>query len=656
MTNRTPFVTIYPIKSNAYNCPHPDKQTTGGPADIGPQTTSLDVARLIVAVSVQLALTLQFVPTASGEPLISISTARQTACAIGPGWHRHGTSRHPYDRIDLPTVNSDCAVDVDLTIVDPDRRIVSTAVTANGVLVGAVVGSTGTATLVRRRVTILPANRRASGRTIVVRAVARTTDGRAFVTGRLAYQFARHRTMYGDNGATVRLGRDAGPTLLFDGGGAARISFFLDDEDVEDVFVCLRTAADADATLALHQDRRARATLDSGDDCLAESNGWRRLEVQGKSMTISSGRDWWDDGPSFAYYGVGRFTAKVEGLAPDTLYEYRIEQRGPFSTRYRLANRVAFRTPPRQPTAIRVAAIADLRAYDGHSSQRDVRKQLARLVADGLVDRVILPGDLSNQRGTSLQYYDTFFRFYDRITAHVPFYAIHGNHDVMDAGDGRDGDSFFAMFDLPASPAARAATGQPSFYSFDHGHAHFVALDAPCITDAFRVNEKVQRAFQNFAPGSPQFEWLRADLAATKAKWRIAFFHCPVTGLKQMAPDATEALIDLLKANRVQLIINGHWEKPHFDTHSLTTWGENRAPLTLAVTPSGGSRDREAPLGHCVADNLHRHGLLVLSIDDDAINITGINKTGQTFAMVTIGADARGTVITNDRAYCAAVP
>jgi hypothetical protein len=81
------------------------------------------------------------------------------------------------------------------------------------------------------------------------------------------------------------------------------------------------------------------------------------------------------------------------------------------------------------------------------------------------------------------------------------------------------------------------------YYSFDYGMAHFVVYDSNITTNA------------------AQFEWLEADLKATKQPWIVVMTHqgifrWPQDGLGPVSN--RESLHQLFRDNRVNLVIQGH--------------------------------------------------------------------------------------------------
>jgi len=116
---------------------------------------------------------------------------------------------------------------------------------------------------------------------------------------------------------------------------------------------------------------------------------------------------------------------------------------------------------------------------------------------------VVAVGDLAYPSGTKENFacYDkTWGRFKDR-TRPVP-----GNHEFHSKG----ATFYFEYFGK--------AAGDPSkgYYSYDLGTWHVIALNSECA-EVGGCNE-----------GSPEEQWLRADLAAHPAACTLAYFHKPL--------------------------------------------------------------------------------------------------------------------------------
>jgi acid phosphatase type 7 len=128
-----------------------------------------------------------------------------------------------------------------------------------------------------------------------------------------------------------------------------------------------------------------------------------------------------------------------------------------------------------------------------------------------------------------LAFYDpTWGRFKSR-TRPVP-----GNHEYQTRGAA----GYFGYFGSLARP--RGA----SYYSFDLGGWHLVALDSNISRGA----------------GSPQEEWLRANLEATNQRCILAFWHHPrcSSGTHHGGDPSVGAFWNALYAAGADVVLNGH--------------------------------------------------------------------------------------------------
>ena len=231
----------------------------------------------------------------------------------------------------------------------------------------------------------------------------------------------------------------------------------------------------------------------------------------------------------------------VDGLEPGTTYHYRVvicplsdlggPQKGAcdgVSTQ-----EFDFRTAPEDDSvAIRVGVFGDAGART--TAQFLVRDLLEEMAPD----IVLVTGDLVYPFGTDDTYQRNFFDVYaDLFSVSCVFPAI-GNHDAF-AGD----DSFSRQFILPADNEENVET----YYSFDFGSGHFVALDSN----------------RSFAQDSPQNRWLVRDLSRNRKPWTIVYFHHPIYstgphGDDRDKPPRRHALTPILEEFAVDLVLTGH--------------------------------------------------------------------------------------------------
>lgn len=214
-------------------------------------------------------------------------------------------------------------------------------------------------------------------------------------------------------------------------------------------------------------------------------------------------------------------------------------------------------SPP--PPTITVAAAGDIAC----EPDRAVTPQQCQMAATaGVVeaarpDLVLTLGDNQYENGAQDKFARSYAASWGRFKAVTR--PSPGNHEY--AGGRASG--YFAYFGAAAGPDGRG------WYSFDAGGWHFVALNSNC-------------ALVGCNPGTPQNEWLRADLAASHAACTLAYWHHSRFSSGFHGDTAAVApLWDVLQAAGADLVLSGH------DHHY-----ERFAPLSPAGTPDpGGIRE-----------------------------------------------------------------
>ena len=181
--------------------------------------------------------------------------------------------------------------------------------------------------------------------------------------------------------------------------------------------------------------------------------------------------------------------------------------------------------PPPPPAAAQVLVGAgDIAMCDGNS------EATAKLL-DGIGGTVVAIGDEAYFSGTA----DEFRRCYDPTwgrhkarTRPVP-----GNHEYVSPGAA----PYFAYFGANAGPAGLG------YYSFDVGSWHAIALNSNIDMTA----------------SSAQGAWLRADLAANRARCVIAYWHHPLFTSGPNGPSReTQDVWRLLYDAGADVVLNGH--------------------------------------------------------------------------------------------------
>jgi acid phosphatase type 7 len=200
----------------------------------------------------------------------------------------------------------------------------------------------------------------------------------------------------------------------------------------------------------------------------------------------------------------------------------------------------------------RIAAAGDIACKDPPRNNRRVCRydDVAALVARGDYDRFLALGDNQYEYGGLTDYrqnYDVYFGDLLGITRPVP-----GNHEY---GTPRAA-GYFRYF-------GALGHGPGGYYSFNLGAWHLIALNSAICPPAVGCG-----------PGDPQYEWLKADLAANDARCTLAYWHHPrYDWLKYQNADWTEdyeflksaPFWSLLYDADADVVLNGH-------NHNYSHW------------------------------------------------------------------------------------
>lgn len=223
----------------------------------------------------------------------------------------------------------------------------------------------------------------------------------------------------------------------------------------------------------------------------------------------------------------------VSGLAPATTYVYSVELDG---VTVAAGEACRFRTPPPVGTteAFRLFAWGD--SGTATLGQLRVADQMATQLGGAALALIL--GDIIYPDGAPADYDAKYFSPYKDLISKLVVWPVIGNHDVVFDPSGQP---WLDAFHTPANNPA----GTELYYSFDYANAHFVALDTH-VSD--------------FSTGSAQLQWAAADLAASPARWKVAFFHVPpYSGGTHLDSAAVKAsIVPVLEAAGVDVVFAGH--------------------------------------------------------------------------------------------------
>lgn len=238
-----------------------------------------------------------------------------------------------------------------------------------------------------------------------------------------------------------------------------------------------------------------------------------------------------------AHYHQIRFT----GLAPDTVYAYRVKGHDGYSEWQQ------FRTAAAGPKPFRFMYLGDTQNGILEFASRVIRRGFH----EGNIDLVVHAGDLVAQRD-DLDHDDEWGEWNQAGSynyAMIPQLPATGNHEYADhlLPDGTEsrrlGDHWQAQFALPGN-GVQGLTG--TTYYVDYQGARFIVLDGTAALDLGQLDA--------------QTRWLDTELAASKASWNFVLFHQPLFTCAR--PNDTEELKAAWKPvfdkHKVDLVLQGH--------------------------------------------------------------------------------------------------
>lgn len=247
--------------------------------------------------------------------------------------------------------------------------------------------------------------------------------------------------------------------------------------------------------------------------------------------------------------------------------------------------------------------------------------------------------------------------------ASIPIFPIMGNHGYTSSDS-----SHPYLITWPQDRAASTSGGRylretycclngtnsgsyPSaWYAFDAGRARFYVLHAAWAdSNVGTANSYKNNYDYHWAPGTPQYQWLQADLASHPSVLKFAFLHYPLySDNPNEATDTyllgSNSLEGLLKQYGVDLAFTGHahiYERNLPSASGITnyiTGGGGATPGTLGTCTSldayaikfttSGAACGSAPVPTSAAQVYH---FLKVSVSGTNVTVTPINSLGNSF-------------------------
>lgn len=268
--------------------------------------------------------------------------------------------------------------------------------------------------------------------------------------------------------------------------------------------------------------------------------------------------------------GTFQYEATIAGLTPSTLYRYAIYEGATPLTEAGPEYRFKTHPPIGESTPTRVWVVGD--SGTGAKHQALVHEAMRQYVATTkrFLDLYVHVGDMAYGQGTDPQFAQNFFAPYRDILRNTVCWAAMGNHEGGSSNGETGVGPFYDAYVCPTKgEAGGVPSGMESFYSFDYGEIHFICLNS------YDISRK---------PDGEMAQWVRRDLAATKAKWIIGFWHHPPytkgthdSDTEEELMEMREMIMPILEEGGIDLVLTGH---SHIYERSMLIDGAYQTPTT----------------------------------------------------------------------------
>lgn len=252
---------------------------------------------------------------------------------------------------------------------------------------------------------------------------------------------------------------------------------------------------------------------------------------------------------------------QLKNLKPSTKYYYTIGNIADTTLSQSVNNYFVTLPQNSDDTTYRIISIGDM--GNGNDNQKKMRDALEQYITTKPIHAWITLGDNVYSDGTDAEFQTKFFDIYNRtLLPNYGVYLIPGNHDYHDNINSPMGETelipYFKIFDMPKNgEAGGVPSGTKSYYSFDIGNVHFVALDS---------YGKDKNGKLIYDEGSMQMEWLKKDLAFSKdKKWKVVLIHHPPYTKGSHDSDKEKALVlirqtltPVIESLGADLVLSGH--------------------------------------------------------------------------------------------------
>jgi acid phosphatase type 7 len=358
--------------------------------------------------------------------------------------------------------------------------------------------------------------------------------------------------------------------------------------------------------------------------CYVEYDKGASLSKKAQQAT-AEGRDFKTDIGDFKI-----FSTTLASLSPDKKYTYRIGYNGGKTKAF------SFTTAKKNAKKFKFLIFGDSQSSIAGDAPYSVWRETVHKAYQTNPDAkfMVNVGDLVDF-GLQGAHWDAWFAAAKGVIDSIPIMPVSGNHESYGPRKIATPQYYLEQFSLPQN-GPEGLKGHA--YSYDYGPVHFVVLDS-------------QQLEQQPAGDilKPQQAWLEADLAASKAQWKIALFHRSPYGVKpnRDEEEIRKAFCPILEKHHVNLVFTAHDHgvartPPMNNGVEMKTASEGT--IYFVVGQSGGKtyKDNVKREFHSFFYNpLDQPNYLVLEATKEKITIKTINQDGTLIDAFSVDSDGR---------------
>jgi 3',5'-cyclic AMP phosphodiesterase CpdA len=262
--------------------------------------------------------------------------------------------------------------------------------------------------------------------------------------------------------------------------------------------------------------------------------------------------------------------------------------------------------------ALNFVAIGD--SGDGSKAQYAIANQMLAFRGKAPFDFALMLGD-NIYGGGKPKYFKAEFElpYKDLLAAGVKFYAVLGNHDVLEA----DYHVNYKDFNM----------GGKRYYNFVKG-----VQGTDHLVEFFALDTNAEAGLEK-----AQLDWLAKELGDSKARWKVAYMHHSIFSSGKMHPPylaLRNQLHPLFVKHKVNLVLAGHTHvyervKPQDGVQYITEGSSGKIMRNNLVKGS--------PL--TAYGNDQQQSFLLLHVTPKDLTVEAIGMDGKQFDTVTLKRD-----------------